>query len=144
MDDMAISARNRLPGRVTKVTSGEVSSEVVLAVGPDVELVSVITQGSIERLGITAGVQVLALVKATSVLLSVGAEPPAVSTRNRISGVVSAVHEGDTTAEVTVKAGDGFELTSMVTLGSVERLGFKPGLAVCALVKASSVLLACP
>ena len=67
---MKISARNQLKGRVVSVTHGAVNSEVVLALPGGAELVSVITKSSAEALGLAEGVEAVALVKASSVLMA--------------------------------------------------------------------------
>jgi molybdopterin-binding protein len=65
---MELSARNQLKATVRSVTLGAVMAEVVLDVGGQ-ELAAAITRGSAERLGLKAGDQVLAVIKATDVLL---------------------------------------------------------------------------
>jgi molybdate transport system regulatory protein len=67
-----ISARNQLRGRVVAVTIDGVMAEVLLRIG-DQELVSIITRASAERLGLTAGDDVFALIKSTEVMLGRGA-----------------------------------------------------------------------
>jgi molybdopterin-binding protein len=68
---MEISARNQLPGRVRSVTLGSELAEVVVDVGGQ-EIVAAITRGSAERLGLSEGSQVMAIVKATDVLNATG------------------------------------------------------------------------
>ena len=65
---MEISARNQLPATVKKVTLGTVMAEIVLDVEGH-EVVSAITRGSAERLGLAAGDSVTAFVKATEVMI---------------------------------------------------------------------------
>jgi molybdopterin-binding protein len=67
---MKVSARNLIPGTVKKVTIGMVSAEVVIEVAPGVEIVSVITKNSVEAMGIKEGSQVKAMVKASSVMVT--------------------------------------------------------------------------
>jgi molybdate transport system regulatory protein len=66
-----ISARNQLRGQVVAVTVDGVMAEVLLRIG-DQELVSIITRGSAERLGLAAGDEVFALIKSTEVMLGRG------------------------------------------------------------------------
>ena len=66
---MKVSARNLIPGVVKKVNIGMVNAEVVIEVAPDIEIVSVITKESVERMGIKVGSKVKAMVKATSVMV---------------------------------------------------------------------------
>jgi molybdopterin-binding protein len=68
---MELSARNQLRGSVKSVTAGNVMAEVVIDVGGQ-EVVSAITRASAERLGLGEGDAVVAIVKATDVLLAKG------------------------------------------------------------------------
>jgi molybdate transport system regulatory protein len=68
---MKISARNQLPGAVKSVTQGAVMAEVVVSVDGGQEIVAAITAESAQRLGLTAGKRVVALIKSTEVMLSV-------------------------------------------------------------------------
>jgi molybdopterin-binding protein len=63
-----ISTRNRLPGRITEVVKGEAAATVAMQVG-DNHLVSLITRESAEELGLEAGQEVTALIKATDVMI---------------------------------------------------------------------------
>ncbi len=65
-----LSARNQLRGVVASVRRGGILSEVVLRLPGGGEIVSVITTGSVRRLGLAPGVEATAVVKATEVMLS--------------------------------------------------------------------------
>lgn len=65
---MNISGRNKLPGVIKGVTIGTVMTEVVIEIGSH-QVVAVITRGSAEELGLKAGDNVTALIKATSVMV---------------------------------------------------------------------------
>jgi molybdopterin-binding protein len=64
-----LSARNQLRGTVKSVTLGNVMAEVIVDVGEH-EIASAITRASAERLGLAEGDAVVAVVKATEVLLA--------------------------------------------------------------------------
>jgi molybdopterin-binding protein len=66
---VALSARNQLRGTVKSVKLGTVMAEIVVQVGEN-EIVSAITRGSAERLGLSEGTTVTVVIKATEVLLS--------------------------------------------------------------------------
>ena len=66
---MQISARNQLKGKVKGVTTDGVMAEVVLDVGGQ-EIVSTITRLSAEKLALKKGDQVLAIIKASEVLIA--------------------------------------------------------------------------
>jgi molybdopterin-binding protein len=65
---MEISARNQLKGTIKSVRLGEVMAEVVVDIGGQ-EIASAITRGSAERLGLAEGDEVVAVIKATEVLI---------------------------------------------------------------------------
>ena len=66
---MQISARNQLKGKVTKVTEGAVNTEVELELEGGQKVVSIITKDSAESLGAKVGAEMIAIVKASSVML---------------------------------------------------------------------------
>jgi molybdopterin-binding protein len=63
-----LSARNQLKGTIKSVKLGTVMAEVVVAVG-NVEVVSVITRDSAERMKLKAGDTAAAVIKATAVMI---------------------------------------------------------------------------
>jgi molybdopterin-binding protein len=65
---MALSTRNRLPAEVTEVVKGEAAAKVSLRVGED-HMVALITRESADELGLEPGQQVMALIKATDVMI---------------------------------------------------------------------------
>jgi molybdopterin-binding protein len=65
---LEISARNRLRGRISRLTIDGLMAEVHLAVG-DQELVAIITRSSAERMRLKVGDEVFALVKSTEVMI---------------------------------------------------------------------------
>jgi len=68
---MKLSARNVIKGRVVSVTPGAVNVEVVIEIAPGVQVVSIITKASAESLGLAAGKEAYAVIKASSVMVAV-------------------------------------------------------------------------
>jgi molybdopterin-binding protein len=70
MSDQSIkvSARNRLPGRITDIKRGGVMAQVEMQVG-DNHIVAVITVASVDELGLKVGDEAIALIKSTSVMI---------------------------------------------------------------------------
>jgi len=66
---LEISARNRLRGRIASVIADGVMAEVRVQVG-DQEIVSIITRASAERLRLTVGDEVFAVMKSTEVMIA--------------------------------------------------------------------------
>ena len=65
---MALSTRNRLPGMITEVIKGEAAAKIALDVEGN-KMVALITRESADELGLEPGKQVMALVKATDVMV---------------------------------------------------------------------------
>jgi len=68
---MKISARNVLPATVKAITPGAVDTEVVVELAPGIEVVSIITKQSAQRLGLKPGSKAYAIVKASNVMIGV-------------------------------------------------------------------------
>ena len=68
---MRISARNVLKGKVKEVTAGAVNSEIIIELTGGIEMVSIITKSSAERLGLKPGKDVYAIVKASNVMIGI-------------------------------------------------------------------------
>ncbi|HET8898226.1 MAG TPA: TOBE domain-containing protein [Rhodanobacteraceae bacterium] len=134
------SARNQFEGRVRAIVRGAVNSEVVLELAGGDALVAIITNRSVEQLGLTVGASAVALVKSSFVVLATGA--PRTSARNALAGTVLVCHEGAVNAEVELALAGGKTLVATVTNESVRALAIRKGSAVTALIKASQVILA--
>jgi len=139
---MKTSARNTLPGTISKLTKGAVNSEVLLETRGGDEIAAVITNGSVEAMGLKEGMKAYALVKASLIILGKDLDKDKISTRNILRGVVESIHEGSVNDEVSIKLPSGELLTGVITDGSVHRLELKKGEQVSAAFKASSVILA--
>ena len=68
---MKTSARNMIKGKVKEVKKGAVNSIVILELSGGDEVVSVITNESVERLGLAPGKQAYAMIKASNVMIAV-------------------------------------------------------------------------
>ena len=65
-----LSARNQLPGTVASVQPGAVNAEVEIDAG-GLRVVAIVTQASARGLGLVPGARVLAIFKASSVIVGV-------------------------------------------------------------------------
>ncbi len=139
---MRTSARNALRGKVRTLTDGAVNAEVVVDIGQGLEIVATITRPSVGALGLMVGSEVIALIKASFVILVAGDAPILVSARNRLAGTVVALDVGAVNSEVALELADGKTLIATITRRSVEDLSLKLGDRATALVKASQVILA--
>lgn len=138
---MKTSARNQLTGTITGLRDGGVDYEVRIRLDADTEIVAIITRASAENLALTIGREVFALVKSSSVMLTL--EPAMrLSARNQLWGEVAVIHEGPVNCEVTLALPSGRSVTCVVTADSCRALGIEPGVRACAFFKSSSVILA--
>ncbi|MDR9404788.1 MAG: molybdopterin-binding protein [Halothece sp. Uz-M2-17] len=67
---MELSTRNRFKGTVKNVNLGAVNAEIIIEIAPGVEVVSVITKSSAERLQLAEGKEAYALIKSTDVAIA--------------------------------------------------------------------------
>jgi molybdate transport system regulatory protein len=67
---MRISARNQLTGTVTRVDHGAVMSTVVIRLSGGEEVVAAITKDAAESLELKTGDSVMAVIKATEVMVA--------------------------------------------------------------------------
>lgn len=65
------SARNAIAGKVAAVTKGAVNSEVVIEAQDGAQVAAIITNESVDRLGLTKGAAATASFKASSVIIGV-------------------------------------------------------------------------
>jgi molybdopterin-binding protein len=64
-----ISARNQIRGRIKSVTADGLMAEVTMSIQPQ-DLVAVITRRSAQRLGLAPGVDAVAVMKSTEVMIA--------------------------------------------------------------------------
>jgi molybdopterin-binding protein len=67
---MKLSARNVLKGKVVKVTKGAVNAEVTIEMPGGTQVVSIITNASVDTLGLVEGKQAYAVIKASNVMIA--------------------------------------------------------------------------
>ena len=139
--EMNLSARNVWLGQIKSIDQGAVNSVVNIQLKGGDAISSVITDNSVKRLGLEIGMDVLAIVKASNVLLGSKIDPQAISARNILTGTISSLVPGVVNDEVTVDLPGGSSVTSIITSASVRRLGLTLGKEISAIIKASDVLL---
>ena len=137
---MKLSTRNQLKGTITSITEGVVNSEVIINLFGENRIVSIITNGAVKNLGLQKGSKVIVLIKASNVMLGVNIGK--ISARNILCGKVASVTDGAVNTEVVVDLGDDCIITSVITKTSAQNIGLATGVEVCAIIKASSVIVA--
>ncbi len=68
---MKISARNILKGKVVKLVRGAVNAEVTIELPGGTRITAIITNTSVENLGLTEGKEAYAIIKASNVMVGV-------------------------------------------------------------------------
>jgi molybdopterin-binding protein len=68
---MKLSARNILKGVVVNVVKGAINSEVTIELPGGAQIVSVITNSSVENLELKKGREAYAVIKASNVMIAV-------------------------------------------------------------------------
>ena len=137
---MKTSARNEIKGTIKEIRKGQINSEVILSVGGDVILKSVITNDSVEDMKLVVGEAIYAIIKASFVMVAKD-KPTRISTRNIIETKVTEVKKGMVNGELKLAMGNQ-TLTAVITEESVEDLDFHVGETVYALIKATFIILA--
>lgn len=140
---LKVSAGNQIHGHVVTVERGAVNAEVLIDIGGGGSMVAIVTDESIDALTLRPGREVYALVQASSVIFTTE-RLPFVSARNALWGVIDAVRTGAVNDEISMRLDAGPRVTATLTRSSVHDLGLGPGRRACALIKASSVILAVP
>jgi molybdate transport system regulatory protein len=138
---MKISARNVLAGKVDKVLKGAVNAEVDLTLQGKEKVVAVITNASVDALGLSEGSPAYAIIKASEVIVGKGVDGGKFSARNVLSGIVAKVQDGAVSSEVTIQLLGGSEVVASITKASVHSLDLKTGDNVSAIIKASNVII---
>ncbi|HUI21464.1 MAG TPA: molybdenum-dependent transcriptional regulator [Methylocella sp.] len=139
---LKLSVRNALYCTVVKISPSPVNVEIKLEVSPEVMISAVVTNASVNELGLAPGRRCIAMVNAPSVMLAQGGTAPRISARNKIAGVV--IHRVDDAidSEVVIDIGSGKTLTAVITREGADAAGAVKAAKVLAIFKTSHVILA--
>lgn len=140
-----LSIGNRLRGRIVEIVRGPVMSEVELDTQAGM-LAAAITTRSLERLRLSEGQDVVALIKATELAIEKPATAEALlasSFRNQLEARVVALTTGAVLTSIDLETEAG-ALTAVITARSARRLRLAPGDRVIGVVKATEVAIARP
>ena len=138
---MKTSARNQLAGTVAAVESGAVNDVVQLDIQGGQRLVATVTHESAVNLGLSPGKNAFALIKASSVMLGLPDDSMRLSACNQLKGQVAYVKRGAVNAEVGVQLEGGDNVVAVITHASLDALQLQEGVAVVAIIKASSIIV---
>jgi len=119
------SARNSFFGKIKAIQRGDIQTKVELTTIGGHSVTTVITNDSMERLGLKVGNLITAEVKAPWVILQKTDEEPECTAENRFNGVIVRINKGEVNTEYVVRISDGTELCSVVTTEASRRLKFQ-------------------
>jgi molybdate transport system regulatory protein len=127
LDRVAVrtSARNQFMARVASRPKGALREEVLLELAGRRFIKVAITRESVLALALKPEVEVVALVKASSVDLRIGGGGKIAGNQNRLTGDIAHVIRAADMAEVVVDLGSG--LTGIALLGGAEAAGVRVG-----------------
>ena len=135
------SARNSFFGKIKAIQQGDIQTRVELSTIGGHSVVTVITNDSVERLGLKIGNLITAEVKAPWVILQKTDEEPECTAENRFNGVIVRINKGEINTEYVVRISDGTELCSVVTTEAGRRLKFQKDDIVWVIFNSFSVVL---
>lgn len=133
------SARNQLFGTVVQRDAQAVQQhvEIMLADG-ETRIKAALTEQSANRLELTAGKEVLVLIKAPWIQVSRSAS----AADNQLNGTLSELTKGESHSEVLITLPGGETLCATLTNQHVEEQNLQPGAAVTAHFNADRVIIA--
>jgi molybdate transport system regulatory protein len=119
---------------------GAVNSEIQMKLKSGKSIVSIITNSSVENLGLAINDEVVAVIKSSNVLLSTQTNLK-LSARNSLNGNIEEINIGSVNAEVVVNIGNEDKIVAIVTINSIENMGLKVGASVDVIIKASDIMI---
>ena len=137
---MKTSARNQFVGRVRTIRVASGSAAVELALDGGEGLVAAVTPESVETLGLAAGVQVHALVKAPSVSVTMAA-PRARAGMNIYEGEIATLQRAAERTRLTLATTGGRTIAASMPAGAASRAALRLHARAWARFAADSVIL---
>jgi len=135
------SARNSFFGKIQDTIRGDIQSIVELATIGGYKVTTMVTNESLEQLGLKKGKLITAEVKAPWVILQKTIEEPSCSAENRFKGIIACINKGKVNSEYVIRISDGTKLCSVISTKSADNLKFKEGDTAWAIFNCFSVVL---
>ena len=139
---MKSTARNQFGGTISALEIGPVTAQVTLALPGGQEITATLTAASASRLKLKKGLDAIALIKSSAVVLMTDFAGYTLSARNQLAGTISRVEKGAVNSVIGLTLPSGAIVTSVVTNDSVTVLGLAVGQPATAVFKAYAVMLA--
>jgi molybdate transport system regulatory protein len=139
--NMKVSARNLWSGQVIQLSRGAINTLVELQLKGRDRLSALITNESVETLGLVKGVEVIAMVKAPAVIIVKDLGGARISSCNILKGRICRITEGEVNCEVSLELPGGSTISATLSTSSKQSLDLKDGDEAWALFQESSVIL---
>jgi molybdate transport system regulatory protein len=134
-----LSARNKIRGIVNEVKCDGVMGIVKVEAG-DEKITASISAESVRDLKLAAGSKVVAVIKATEVMMA--NDKLVMSARNQFRGTVRSLEKDALMAIVKLDVPGDIGLTALISAEAADQLGLAVGKEAVAVVKATSVMIA--
>jgi molybdate transport system regulatory protein len=136
------SARNQYAGTIQDIETGPFTTAVTLRIAGGHAISATLTTSSAKRMNLRPGMDALALIKASSVVLVTDSAGYVLSARNQLAGTVARVERGAVSTVVALALPGGETVTATVTNDAVDALGLHLGQDATAIFKAYQVFVA--
>lgn len=138
---MQTTARNQFRGEISDIIFGVVNVVVHIRISKNQTLSVIITEDSCQRLGLKKQMNVVALIKASAVMISPDIDIKT-SASNKLVGILRKISKGAVNSDVVIDLKDDKTISAIITNASLNDLALRLGDPVCAFFKASNVILA--
>ena len=129
---------SKVSGTITTVVKGHIHANVQI-MWKSIPLNVVITTASCEDMHLSEGDSITVLIKGTDVMLAKSFSGM-ISARNRVSGIVKQIIEGDVVSKVFVESQDEM-LHAIITNTSLKEMDVREGNEITAIVKSTELIL---
>jgi molybdate transport system regulatory protein len=135
------SARNSFFGKITNILKGSIQSKVELLTDEGHKIESVITNQSLEKMGLSKGSFVSAEVKAPMVLTVSSSSFFETSADNKFKGRIKEISRGKISSEIVIKISDHTDICSISSRESESFFSLNQGDEVFVIFSSFSVVL---
>ena len=139
--NLDLSADNQLAGRISQIIEGAVNNEVHLQLSNGQELVAILTRHSCEQMELAVGVDALALIQASAIMLARPDPNLQISARNQLTGQIRQIDTGAVNSVITVDLGAAVSLTASITCHSAQTMQLKNEDKIMLLIKAPNIII---
>lgn len=135
------SARNSFFGKISSIKKGDIQSQIKLQTISGDIITTIITNNSLEKLGLKKGSLITAEIKAPWVVLIKNEEKLITTAENILQGNIVRINKGKITTEYVLSMPDGTEICSIVSTENADAMDLKENDQVWAIFNSYAVVL---